>query len=328
MTKGWDTAIVFHKEDLDGNASAAIVKRKAESEGGEAKLFPTDYLQFQEKLHQAADCVSRGQASRIDILDIGMSPSRVPEVVDTISDISAPVTYLDHHELGEWALPLGRCLTSVNGAPNNCTAEVSWLFYMPHDPTSNLLGKLAHVTDFNLNQYGSLSFGQVTLAHKLDTLIKADQSETVICQMVDNLSKGKLWDEKMEDVYIERKKLESEEYVQLPLRVQVRESSGLRVAYSYSPVLHPFEISKFLSGLDEADLVVGINPNSTNVGISRTKSCEVNVSKICNSLGGGGHPDRAGFTYLEPVLSENSPSEPFTSKLESAIRDYLLLETS
>ncbi len=297
-----------HQEDLDGIASQAILKRT----DPELVPFYADYPSFLSRLYEVEREAADG--SQVVITDLGLSASAVDGMAAWAERLSrrASITSIDHHPLPQQARKVAPFVSFIIGADETCTAELVQLHYLPSDPVARRLAKYAKATDLG---------GENPDAFKIDKVVKADSSPAALDTLSTKLSRGTFWDEEMEAIYQGRLKLERTEIEELfsPDRLYEVEESGLKIAFSYSEVLHPEESAEKLS-LSGFDLGVGVNPNLQNVVVYSSTS-SVDLAELCQFLGGNGHRDRAGFPYAEPLVVDGRVSRDLVKNFSGALRN-------
>ncbi|MEB3860141.1 MAG: DHHA1 domain-containing protein [Desulfurococcales archaeon] len=293
------TFIVTHT-DLDGIGSAVAALKALGLEPGEATIVFAEPYNLHEKLGSLAENVSRGDV--VVIADLGLNEQNYRDLLKAITDLSGRGTLIewyDHHvwdpgrmgELGELGVRLfidrSTCATGV----------VARHAFREHGrEPDDQVARLARIVCS-----ADLWVWDEPLSPKLFRVVGSPEegysSEEWRMRLVEKMYKGTLWDSEMEKILESYVNAELDGFSNVAKSAFIAEGS-CRVAAAYKKAGPPPNsmIGAMLLSRFRADIAVIARPNG---GLS-LRSRSVNVQRIAEAMGGGGHERAAGARISIP----------------------------
>ncbi|HEX2107241.1 MAG TPA: hypothetical protein VHF28_05870 [Nitrososphaera sp.] len=346
MDNNDDAFLVFsHEQDVDGLFSAAVLKMVYP----QSEVILTNYgfenmVAIKEKI---VSFVKSFNSGTVIISDIGINHESYLPVYEALT-ISKQKGFsniwIDHHV---WSIEMEEIFSTicemilhsekrVGGSElKKCATELCIERFAPANACAKTLGSVAHRTDFPdsvrfplppLTGLISYYLGKKELNHKLYSVI------------LDNVSRGILWNTEMQDDMIEASRLIDESIMKSINSMVVKEfdlksstslekdTRRIRVAIvkADSFVSRSVLLGKVIDD-NEIDLAIAYTPEgklSLRRGHELTEEdTQIDCSAIASAFReGGGHPGAAGG-FLRGKVDHNSDS-PALNEIENTVKNY------
>ncbi|MFX0141262.1 MAG: hypothetical protein ACFFDN_46915 [Candidatus Hodarchaeota archaeon] len=293
-----------HIEDVDGIGAQAILLRKFP----DIICFQTFYSEFNDFIRKILDL----NPDILYITDIGFNES-YREVYEILGKMKN-VCWIDHHLISELdKAELKKYVTNfIHSKDKTVAAELTQQIFLPDDEISKKIAKLGHYRDNTIENFES---------DRLQAIIEINQNNREnIQKIVELLSKGDFQNKWIQGQYDNYLKEEEIEYKKLEDRAKEFLIDKVKVVISFSPFFATGKQTRFLLKKFKADIVFGVNPRFQLVSI---KSHNINAKKIAEEFGGGGHFDRSGFSYSNPLDENDKLSSKFVEKILKAVKENL-----
>ncbi|NVM03135.1 MAG: hypothetical protein HWN67_12405 [Candidatus Helarchaeota archaeon] len=293
-----------HIEDVDGIGAQAILLRKFPN----IICFQTFYSEFNEFIKKIFDL----NPDILYITDIGFNES-YREVYEILGKMKN-VCWIDHHLISEPdKAELKKYIKNfIHATDKTVAAELTQQIFLPDDEISKKIAKLGYFRDNTIENFES---------DRLQAIIEINQNNRKnIQKIVELLSKGEFknkWIQEQYNIYLKEEKIE---YKKLEDRAREFQIKRVKVVISFSPFFATGKQTRYLLKNFNADIVFGVNPRFQLVSI---KSHDINVKKIAEEFGGGGHFDRSGFSYANLLDENDKLSSEFIEKVLKAVRENL-----
>lgn len=294
---------ITHMEDLDGIGSQAILLRKFPN------LFciRTFYSSFNENVIRAFKI----KTGKLFITDIGFNES-YRNIYSILNKMD--VCWIDHHSIAESdELELKNHIRNfIHSYDDTVAAELTQKMFLPDDKVAKKIAKLAHNRDNSIENQE---------ADRIQAIIDINLENTTNSQkIVELLSKGdfeNIWYQNQYEKYLE---LEEDEYNLLEKRIKEYEINNYKIIFSFSSLFKTGKQTRYLLKKFGPDIVFGINHKFHLVSI---RSQTIDTNKIAKEFGGGGHFDRAGFTYYYPLDAKGELSKQFINETLKVVKKIL-----
>lgn len=289
-------------EKLDGIAAAAIIFRHAM-----LSKLPVHFGGFlhPDTLTEELEELAGEEHKLLFVLDACITPDHLP-LVEKISE---------HNKLVYWNSPDASCVVppaKIFDKGQAPAAELAQKRFLPQDPVAKELVRLAkEVKSWQLKDERAV---------KLQDLIAAQYSPV---ELITALSKGVFWNDHFENEcerYAEKKQVALEELMQ---GLIIRSFVDHRFGFALAPAFLPSAIAcqRVLDGHAGVDVAIVLFKDGRIV-FRRRDGVDVDVQKLAELFGGGGHPYAAGARLSKPVSKDSFPDTLFY--VDQALRNFLL----
>lgn len=295
-----------HIEDLDGIGSQAILLRKFPDLICKRTFYP-GFIENIKKIYIMTPY-------KLYITDIGFNES-YKEVFDILSEMET--CWIDHHSISDSnELELKKHVKNFihSNVETVAAAELTQRLFLPNDNIAKKIAKMAHYRDNSIEDQESERF---------QSIIEMNLKNNVNLQkFVEFFSKGDFKNSWFHEQYAKYLELEKIEFGLLEKRAIEYKIKNNKIIFSFSFFFQTGKQTRHLMKKFGADIAFGINPGYHVVSI---RSQKIDSSKIAKEFGGGGHQDRAGFPYLEPLDENNSLSDQFIAEVLKVVERILMI---
>jgi len=334
--------LLYHWIDIDGLASAAVVKRfliyHEKVESTTLNLVPVNYDDFRRKLAKVAGKAIPGD--RVWIVDMNVDEewlvSRLfnPSVLASLEKMAkkqCEIVWFDHHVWTEDVTAKVRPFVSVfqvdSGAPSAC--HLIKEKFLSDDKIAEGLSALADETDrfmwLRAQEEKKIDWSQ---PHWLWYLISESVTRKLVSQrwIIDRMVEaGMSWDSALQDIALKVKARNDEGLSRVLQKTEVRDIGGLKASVTpvYSPSCKASLLGLHVYFSTNADLCVMLFPN----GVISIRSAKGLARNLALKLGGGGHQKAAGaqMPLLNRILARFFKIYP-TSKIWGLIHETIVEE--
>lgn len=279
--------VISHEDDIDGLGGVIL---------GYLAFKDIDYMLIHVKEQtEIVDFVKNSNYEKVFITDLGLED----KIADEINELGMNILHFDHHETNVYASKYAFSTVEIqrNGI-STCGTELFYLYLKEN----NLLKDNALIKRFveDTRAYDNWDWvkNNNVEANDLNKLFGIVGIDTYISKMVDKLRNNNkdIFDE-TDKYLIELNTQEENELIELSDKsLIIREKDGLKFGIVFG--------NKFLSIIGntlcnrhpELDYMLLIDPLEKKVGL---RSVRIDVSKVAESYGGGGHKYAAGFSLNE-----------------------------
>jgi oligoribonuclease NrnB/cAMP/cGMP phosphodiesterase (DHH superfamily) len=294
--------LISHREDVDGIASAALLRGIQGALGFETKaIFLVFYHEFRTRVAECCELIAESPAieHHVFISDVGLNPG-ASVYFERLSAAGARVWYFDHHEASASEIQaVDAACDPYQHVLEVCSAENIALYFPDRiDAPTRELVAWAHQTDFHEGICWQAAALQKIIAHRVgDHDFLVDLTGVLALPPNDR------------DQWIKTQQVVAEEARVAALAaaeqrvIQFTTTSGdltVRTALTVTEWT-PGEIGRMLEekfpGLDG---YFTISPPTRGTNL---KGPHLVMARIARRHGGGGHPERAGFV-LSPDDAE------------------------
>lgn len=281
--------LVITHTDLDGVASAAIISRRLGKV--DKYIFTQPHI-----LHRAVSAIRCSDECEIYICDLSPNSSNYPEIERSLARLVSSgvrVRWFDHHVWErKWIERLLDIGVELSIDTTTCSAGVVFKYLGDGDPVSRRIAEAACSLDmWVFNDW---------LGNFLARYVGFSRSENWRRRVVERLTSGHLLDEDVLKVVEDSVDRELKILSEALRKSIVREVCGVRVAYYYKSVKDHITsyVAATLMSRYGADVAVICRKGS----VSLRSTGAVDVREVAKKLGGGGHPNAAGFSINPPLL--------------------------
>jgi single-stranded-DNA-specific exonuclease len=314
---------VSHKEDVDGIASAVLIKRLFEPKS----IVLVDYANMIKELGSIADTLGKKKIQELFICDLALSKKNEAEFVEIISKFISDgikVTYVDHHDLSEETeSKLKDMDVQLLHNIEECTsvqiyqqfqdqlddhaafhaAGAALTDYMDSKPIAS---KLVHRFD---RQFLMLQ------ASALQYVISANQHDNeFLVSLVKTLAEGKYTHDVKDGFSIARSYAEMVGNAAKEIETSMKKLKNLAYASSTS-ILSTSMVVNFVLGTSGKPVAVIYKPRddmpgSCQISVRGSQDCKLHLGKIVNGIAtelggnGGGHEKACGAIIPEKTVSK------------------------
>lgn len=279
--------VISHEDDIDGLGGVIL---------GYLAFKDIDYMLIHVKEQtEIVDFVKNSNYEKVFITDLGLED----KIADEINELGMNILHFDHHETNVYASKYAFSTVEIqrNGI-STCGTELFYLYLKEN----NLLKDNALIKRFveDTRAYDNWDWvkNNNVEANDLNKLFSIVGIDTYISKMVDKLRNNNkdIFDE-TDKYLIELNTQEENELIELSDKsLIIREKDGLKFGIVFG--------NKFLSIIGntlcnrhpELDYMLLIDPLEKKVSL---RSVRIDVSKVAESYGGGGHKYAAGFSLNE-----------------------------
>lgn len=283
--------IIHKKPDGDTLGSALAMAGWLESEGREARVFCRDLPAAYYGFLKGFDRVVTDRAVFTDpkpdvlvVLDSGdLKYAGVEEIINELDEMP-PIINIDHHKTNQ-----NYGTINLVDADISSTSELVYQFFTQnniridkHMATALLVGVLTDTGNFTnpATTFGSMHVASELVAHGART---------------NEISKSLLKNRSIDALRLWGKTLSRlEENKKLNMAYTVIKQDDLKDIEAPSEAVEG--VANFLNMLLNVDLVLVLQENQDNTVKGSLRSTNIDVSRIAEKLGGGGHKRAAGFT--------------------------------
>ena len=279
--------VISHEDDIDGLGGVIL---------GYLAFKDIDYMLIHVKEQtEIVDFVKNSNYEKVFITDLGLED----KIADEINELGMNILHFDHHETNVYASKYAFSTVEIqrNGI-STCGTELFYLYLKEN----NLLKDNALIKRFveDTRAYDNWDWvkNNNIEANDLNKLFSIVGIDTYISKMVDKLRNNNkdIFDE-TDKYLIELNTQEENKLIELSDKsLIIREKDGLKFGIVFG--------NKFLSIIGntlcnrhpELDYMLLIDPLEKKVSL---RSVRIDVSKVAESYGGGGHKYAAGFSLNE-----------------------------
>lgn len=279
--------VISHEDDIDGLGGVIL---------GYLAFKDIDYMLIHVKEQtEIVDFIKNSNYEKVFITDLGLED----KIADEINELGMNILHFDHHETNVYASKYAFSTVEIqrNGI-STCGTELFYLYLKEN----NLLKDNALIKRFveDTRAYDTWDWvkNNNVEANDLNKLFSIVGIDTYISKMVDKLRNNNkdIFDE-TDKYLIELKTQEENELIELSDKsLIIREKDGFKFGIVFG--------NKFLSIIGntlcnrhpELDYMLLIDPLEKKVSL---RSVRIDVSKVAESYGGGGHKYAAGFSLNE-----------------------------
>lgn len=279
--------VISHEDDIDGLGGVIL---------GYLAFKDIDYMLIHVKEQtEIVDFIKNSNYEKVFITDLGLED----KIADEINELRMNILHFDHHETNVYASKYAFSTVEIqrNGI-STCGTELFYLYLKEN----NLLKDNALIKRFveDTRAYDNWDWvkNNNIEANDLNKLFSIVGIDTYISKMVDKLRNNNkdIFDE-TDKYLIELKTQEENELIELSDKsLIIREKDGLKFGIVFG--------NKFLSIIGntlcnrhpELDYMLLIDPLEKKASL---RSVRIDVSKVAESYGGGGHKYAAGFSLNE-----------------------------
>ena len=279
--------VISHEDDIDGLGGVIL---------GYLAFKDIDYMLIHVKEQtEIVDFVKNSNYEKVFITDLGLED----KIADEINELGMNILHFDHHETNVYASKYAFSTVKIqrNGI-STCGTELFYLYLKEN----NLLKDNALIKRFveDTRAYDTWDWvkNNNVEANDLNKLFSIVGIDTYISKMVDKLRNNNkdIFDE-TDKYLIELNTQEENKLIELSDKsLIIREKDELKFGIVFG--------NKFLSIIGntlcnrhpELDYMLLIDPLEKKVSL---RSVRIDVSKVAESYGGGGHKYAAGFSLNE-----------------------------
>ena len=279
--------VISHEDDIDGLGGVIL---------GYLAFKDIDYMLIHVKEQtEIVDFIKNSNYEKVFITDLGLED----KIADEINELGMDILHFDHHETNVYASKYAFSTVEIqrNGI-STCGTELFYLYLKEN----NLLKDNALIKRFveDTRAYDNWDWvkNNNVEANDLNKLFGIVGIDTYISKMVDKLRNNNkdIFDE-TDKYLIELNTQEENKLIELSDKsLIIREKDGLKFGIVFG--------NKFLSIIGntlcnrhpELDYMLLIDPLEMKVSL---RSVRIDVSKVAESYGGGGHKYAAGFSLNE-----------------------------
>lgn len=279
--------VISHEDDIDGLGGVIL---------GYLAFRDIDYMLIHVKEQtEIVDFIKNSNYEKVFITDLGLED----KIADEINELGMNILHFDHHETNVYASKYAFSTVEIqrNGI-STCGTELFYLYLKEN----NLLKDNALIKRFveDTRAYDNWDWvkNNNVEANDLNKLFSIVGIDTYISKMVDKLRNNNkdIFDE-TDKYLIELNTQEENKLIELSDKsLIIREKDGLKFGIVFG--------NKFLSIIGntlcnrhpELDYMLLIDPLEKKVSL---RSVRIDVSKVAESYGGGGHKYAAGFSLNE-----------------------------
>lgn len=282
--------VISHEDDIDGLGGVIL---------GYLAFKDIDYMLIHVKEQtEIVDFVKNSNYEKVFITDLGLED----KIADEINELGMNILHFDHHETNVYASKYAFSTVEIqrNGI-STCGTELFYLYLKEN----NLLKDNALIKRFveDTRAYDTWDWvkSNNVEANDLNKLFGIVGIDTYISKMVDKLRNNNkdIFDE-TDKYLIELNTQEENKLIELSDKsLIIREKDGLKFGIVFG--------NKFLSIIGntlcnrhpELDYMLLIDPLEKKVSL---RSVRIDVSKVAESYGGGGHKYAAGFSLNKEIF--------------------------
>ncbi len=282
--------VISHEDDIDGLGGVIL---------GYLAFKDIDYMLIHVKEQtEIVDFIKNSNYEKVFITDLGLED----KIADEINELGMNVLHFDHHETNVYASKYAFSTVEIqrNGI-STCGTELFYLYLKEN----NLLKDNALIKRFveDTRAYDTWDWvkNNNVEANDLNKLFGIVGIDTYISKMVDKLRNNNkdIFDE-TDKYLIELNTQEENKLIELSDKsLIIKEKDELKFGIVFG--------NKFLSIIGntlcnrhpELDYMLLIDPLEMKVSL---RSVRIDVSKVAESYGGGGHKYAAGFSLNEEIF--------------------------
>lgn len=279
--------IISHEDDIDGIGGVIL---------GYLAFNKIDYMliHIQEQT-EIVSFVRNSNYEKIFITDIGLEK----EIADQINDLGRNIYHFDHHETNIYASRYAFSTVEIqrNGI-STCGTELFYLYLKENNllKDTDLLKRF--VEDTRAYDTWDWVKNNNVEANDLNKLFGIVGIDTYISKMVERLRKNNesIFDEN--DRYLIKLHTQEEnELIELSDKsLIIREKDGFKFGIVFGNKFFSIIGNTLCNRHSELDYMLLIDPLNMKASL---RSVKIDVSKIAESYGGGGHKYAAGFNLNE-----------------------------
>lgn len=279
--------IISHEDDIDGIGGVIL---------GYLAFNKIDYMLIHiQEQNEIVSFVRNSNYEKIFITDIGLEK----EIADQINDLERNIYHFDHHETNIYASRYAFSTVEIqrNGI-STCGTELFYLYLKDNNllKDTDLLKRF--VEDTRAYDTWDWVKNNNVEANDLNKLFGIVGIDTYISKMVERLKKNNesIFDEN--DRYlIELHTQEENELIELSDKsLIIREKDGFKFGIVFGNKFFSIIGNTLCNRHSELDYMLLIDPLNMKASL---RSVKIDVSKIAESYGGGGHKYAAGFNLNE-----------------------------
>jgi len=278
----------WHHNDMDGRAAAAVVFKWYTPHGKADQSTGSDDIQFIEIDYKKDPDFSKvAKGEKVIIVDFSFKP----EVMDKLMLKTKNIIWVDHHESAK-DYPYDKTLDGLRDfKPKHMAGcELAWKYFFPDVDAPVAIRLIGDYDKFALEYKNSTNFyeGLKTYPHMPTAGIWGQLLEPNAAEKVsDIIDEGVKCIEYRDAYCVERLKADGYDV----------EFEGLKCK---ALNVYGFGSLTFKSVIDNYDAVIAYIHDGSKYTVSMySDRDDIDVSKICQKHGGGGHFSAAGYTCTE-----------------------------
>lgn len=279
--------VISHEDDIDGLGGVIL---------GYLAFKDIDYMLIHvNEQTEIVDFVKNSNYEKVFITDLGLDD----KIADEINELGMNILHFDHHETNVYASKYAFSTVEVqrNGI-STCGTELFYLYLKEN----NLLKDNALIKRFveDTRAYDNWDWvkNNNIEANDLNKLFGIVGIDTYISKMVDKLRNNNkdIFDE-TDKYLIELNTQEENKLIELSNKsLIIREKDGLKFGIVFGNKFFSIIGNTLCNRHPELDYMLLIDPLEKKVSL---RSVRIDVSKVAESYGGGGHKYAAGFGLNE-----------------------------
>jgi len=309
---------ITHEHDLDGLGSQAIIKRYFDMTASKEEMtfFDANYSNFVEIIKNVIS--SEKNLTKLIISDIGFNKSfRVLfNLFKSAKARKCQVLWFDHHIVDDSIKDrISNFIEIYINDTLKCAAEIIKDYFLPNDLVAIKIAEFARDTDFKTDKFELASKIQSIIGYNLGS--KGFQNRRIL---VDKLSEGKFTDPWFDSQTQELEKWlkkETEKTIENAKKIHIENFGDVYISYAQ---IGGGRITQILNKeFPNSKAYIGIDLRYNEIIIH---SDFVQCREFAMYFGGGGHEDRAGFTYPNTFADNNELSKHFITDITKIILKF------
>lgn len=282
--------VISHEDDIDGLGGVIL---------GYLAFKDIDYMLIHVKEQtEIVDFIKNSNYEKVFITDLGLED----KIADEINELGMNILHFDHHETNVYASKYAFSTVEIqrNGI-STCGTELFYLYLKEN----NLLKDNALIKRFveDTRAYDNWDWvkNNNVEANDLNKLFGIVGIDTYISKMVDKLRNNNkdIFDE-TDKYLIELNTQEENKLIELSDKsLIIREKDGLKFGIVFGDKFLSIIGNTLCNRHPELDYMLLIDPLEKKVSL---RSVRIDVSKVAESYGGGGHKYAAGFSLNEEIF--------------------------
>ena len=287
LINGNKVLVISHEDDIDGLGGVIL---------GYLAFKDVDYMLIHIKEQtEIVDFVKNSNYEKVFITDLGLDD----KIADEINELGMNILHFDHHETNVYASKYAFSTVEIqrNGI-GTCGTELFYLYLKEN----NLLKDNALIKRFieDTRAYDNWDWvkNKNVEANDLNKLFSIVGIDNYISKMVDKLRNNNkdIFDE-TDKYLIELHTQEENELIELSDKsLIIKEKDGLKFGIVFGNKFFSIIGNTLCNRHPELDYMLLIDPLNMKVSL---RSVRIDVSKVAELYGGGGHKYAAGFSLNE-----------------------------
>lgn len=287
LINGNNVLVISHEDDIDGIGGVIL---------GYLAFKDIDYMLIHvQEQAEIVNLLRNSNYESVFITDLGLEN----KIADEINELGMNVLHFDHHETNVYAsrYAFSTVKIQINGI-STCGTELFYLYLKDNNLLKDNTLIKRFVEDTRAYDTWDWVKNNNVEANELNKLFSIIGIDSYISKMVDKLSSNEefLFDEN--DKYlIKLNTREENELIELSDKsLIIREKDGFKFGIVFGNKFLSIIGNTLCSRHPELDYMLLIDPLNMKVSLRSTR---IDVSKVAESYGGGGHKYAAGFSLNE-----------------------------